>query len=339
MLLQTIFRKALTSPEDFPRRFRGIPEFMSRTSSVRRKITGIPALALTALTILSVSCSEWTDTESIPVESIHPWESEPELWEEYKATLKDYKSHEHSIVYARFENSPENPVSEKGSLRSLPDSLDIVSLTNAENFSKSDAEDMAWMKSIGTKVLYQIDFAANPDILTDGQRLETTLDRAAATVLDNGLDGFSFTGLPKNDGGLTAAASETVVGRLSEAAGADGLLVFEGNPVFISDEDLGKIDLFVLGSETAENSFELRNMVQDALDAGITADKILLAADFDGIFYDDENVAADVLTSIADYVVSLGPLAGLALYNIESDYYSLEGNWLTVRSLISRLNP
>ena len=338
MLLQTIFRKALTSPEDFRRRSRGIPEFMSRTSSVRRKITGIPALTLTALTILA-SCSEWTDTESIPVESIHPWESEPELWEEYKTTLKDYKSHEHTIVYARFENSPENPVSEKGSLRSLPDSLDIVSLTNAENFSKSDAEDMAWMKSIGTKVLYQIDFAANPDILTAGQRLETALDRAAATVLDNGLDGFSFTGLPKNDGGLTAAASETVVGRLSEAAGTDGLLVFEGNPVFISDEDLGKIDLFVLGSETAENSFELRNMVQDALDAGITADKILLAADFDGIFYDDENVAADVLTSMADYVVSLGPLAGLALYNIESDYYSLEGNWLTVRSLISRLNP
>ena len=338
MLLQTIFRKALTSPEDFPRRSRGIPEFMSRTSSVRRKITGIPALALTALTILA-SCSEWTDTESIPVESIHPWESEPELWEEYKADLKDYKSHEHSIVYARFENSPENPVSEKGSLRSLPDSLDIVSLINAENFSKSDAEDMAWMKSIGTKVLYQIDFAANPDILADGQRLETALDRAAATVLDYGLDGFSFTGLPKNDGGLTAAASETVVGRLSEAAGTDGLLVFEGNPVFISDENLGEIDLFVLGSETAENSFELRNMVQDARDAGIPADKILLAADFDGIFYDDENVSADVLTSMADYVVSLGPLAGLALYNIESDYYSLEGNWLTVRSLISRLNP
>lgn len=303
-----------------------------------KKITVIQSFMIAAVAIL-VSCSEWTDTESIPVESIHPWESEPELWEEYKATLKDYKSRQHNLIYARFENSPENPVSEKGSLRSLPDSLDIVSLTNAKNFSKSDAEDMAWMKSIGTKVLYQIDFAANPDILTDGQRLESVLSRAAATVLDNGLDGFSFTGLPKNDGGLTAAASETVVGRLSEAAGTDGLVVFEGDPVFIADEDLGKIDLFVLASETAENSFELRNMVQDARDAGIPDGKLILAADFNGIFYDDENVEADVLVSLADYTVSLGPLAGMALYNIESDYYSLEGNWLTVRSLISRLNP
>ena len=286
-----------------------------------------------------ISCSKWTDLESIPVESIHPWESEPELWEEYKADLRDYKSHEHAMVYVRFENSPENPVSEKGSLRSLPDSIDIVSLTNADNFSQFDAEDMAWMKSVGTKVLYQLDFAANPDILADKQQLEAALDKAIATVNGNGLDGFSFTGLPKNDGGVTAAASETVVGRLSEAAGTDGLIVFEGDPVFIADADLDKIDLFVLASETIENSFELRNIVLDAKDAGIPAGKIILAADFDGTFYNDDNVAADVLTSMADYVVRLGPLAGLALYNIESDYYSTEGDWLTVRSLISRLNP
>ena len=60
MLLKTILHKALAHPKDFPHRFRGIPEFMSRTSSVRRKITGIPALILTVLTILSASCSDLT---------------------------------------------------------------------------------------------------------------------------------------------------------------------------------------------------------------------------------------------------------------------------------------
>ena len=67
MLLQTILHKALTSPKDFPRRFRGIPEFMSRTSSVRRKIAGIPALTAAALVILLQSCNRFD-----PVDRVFP---------------------------------------------------------------------------------------------------------------------------------------------------------------------------------------------------------------------------------------------------------------------------
>ena len=286
-----------------------------------------------------VSCSKWTESESLRVDTVLPWEQNPELWEEYKAAIRDYKSRDHQLIYVRFENSPEGAVSEKGYMRCLPDSLDIVSLTNAENFSQYDAEDMAWMKSVGTKVLYQLDFAGNPDILYDNAGLAAALDRAVETVREHGLDGFSFTGLPKDDGGVTAAASKTVTEQLDAAAGSDGILAFEGNPAFIAQEDLEKIDLFVLASETAENAYTLRNIVLDAQDWGVAKEKMLLAADFSGAFYDSENASADVLTSIADQTVILGPMAGLALYNIESDYYHSDGDWLTVRSLISRLNP
>ena len=286
-----------------------------------------------------VSCSKWTESESLRVDTVLPWEQNPELWEEYKAAIRDYKSRDHQLIYVRFENSPDGAVSEKGYMRCLPDSLDIVSLTNAENFSQYDAEDMAWMKSVGTKVLYQLDFAGNPDILYDNAGLAAALDRAVETVREHGLDGFSFTGLPKDDGGVTAAASKTVTERLDAAAGSDGVLAFEGNPAFIAQEDLEKIDLFVLASETAENAYTLRNIVLDAQDWGVAKEKMLLAADFNGAFYYSENASADVLTSIADQTVILGPMAGLALYNIESDYYHSDGDWLTVRSLISRLNP
>ena len=291
------------------------------------------------LLLLFAGCSKWTETESVEIKTVYPWEENPEVWEEYKSAIRDYKSREHYLVYARFENSPEGAVNEKGYMRCLPDSLDIVSLTNSENFSRFDAEDMAWMESVGTKVLYQVDFAGNPDMLYDNAMMTVALDKAISVVKDNGLDGFSFTGLPKDDGGVTVTASKTVVERLSAVVGDSGLLVFEGNPAFIATEDKEKIDLFVLPSETAENPYELKNIVLDAADSGIPADKMLLAADFSGEFYDSENVSADVLTSVADHVVSLGPLAGLALYNIESDYYHYEGDWLTVRSLISRLNP
>lgn len=286
-----------------------------------------------------VSCSKWTATEPVRVDTVMPWEQDPELWEEYKAAIRDYKSRDHRLVYVRFENSPEGAVNEKAYMRSLPDSLDIVSLTNAENFSRYDAEDMAWMKSVGTKVLYQLDFAGSPDLLYDSGQLAGAIDKAVSIAEANSLDGFSFTGLPKDDGGVTAAASETVVKLLSAAAGADGILAFEGNPAFIAPEDIGKIDLFVLASEAAENAYEVRNIVLDAQDSGVPKEKMLLAADFGGVFYDSGNASADVLTSMADQAVILGPMAGLALYNIESDYYHYDGDWLTVRSIISRMNP
>ena len=338
MILQDISNKALTLLKDLPRSFRGIPEIIFRAFSARKKFAGIPVLTIAALAILSVSCSKWTETESVRIDTVLPWEQDPELWEDYKAAIRDYKSRDHSLVYVRFENSPEGAVNEKGYMRCLPDSLDIVSLTNAENFSEYDAEDMEWMRSVGTKVLYQLDFAGNPEMLYDNAQLTAAIDRAVSTAEANGLAGFSFTGLPKDDGGVTEAASRAVVERLSAAAGADGILVFEGNPVFIPQEDLGKIDLFVLASETAENAYEVRNTVLDAQEYGVPKDKMLLAADFKGEFYDSDNASADVLTSMADQTIILGPMAGFALYNIESDYYHYDGDWLTVRSLISRLN-
>ena len=154
MILQDISNKALTLLKDLPRSFRGIPEIIFRAFSARKKFAGIPVLTIAALAILSVSCSKWTETESVRIDTVLPWEQDPGLWEDYKAAIRDYKSREHSLVYVRFENSPEGAVNEKGYMRCLPDSLDIVSLTNAENFSEYDAEDMEWMRSVGTKVLY-----------------------------------------------------------------------------------------------------------------------------------------------------------------------------------------
>ena len=300
--------------------------------------TFIPIFLLSIVAVLH-SCSEWTSTESVRVETVLPWEQNPADWQEYMAAIRDYKGRNHYLTYVRFENSPESVPNERGFMRCLPDSLDIVSLTNAGNFSGYDAEDMEWMHSMGTRVLYQLDFAGRPEMLYDGTQLATALDRAISTVKDNGLDGFSFTGLPRDDGGVTATLSSSIIGRLSDVAGADGLLVFEGNPAFIGAEDIAKIDYFVLATENLENSYDLRTSVQDARDMGIDNDRILLAADLSGTFKDIDNAEQNVLEAMSDHVVSEGPLAGLALYGIEDDYYHYDGNWLTVRSAISRLNP
>ena len=282
-------------------------------------------LAIASSALLLASCSDWTKVESVGIEETMPWEASPKEWADYQARVRAYKSRPHKLVYVRFANSPQGVQNERGSLRSLPDSLDIVSLTNGENFSEYDAEDMARMKAVDIKVICQVDLAA-------AQNASATIDKAVATVKENALDGYSFTATSKE------TASEAV-GRLSSAKSESQILVFEGDPVFIASEDIAKIDLFVLATETIENPYDLRNVMDDALEQGVPKERILLSASQNGVFYNSENVEIPVLEAMADNVVEFGPIAGLALYDIESDYYHYDRNWSNLRSAIHRLNP
>lgn len=283
---------------------------------MKSKTIIIPILAL----LLLAGCSKWNTTEPVGTDTGHPWDRDPQLWEEYWESLRAYKQRKHSLVYVRFDNAAEKPGSEKNFMRCLPDSLDFVSLTNAGNFSTYDAEDMQWMRKVGTKVLYQIDLSKEVDF-----------GNAIKIVKDNSLDGFSIVGGIKSGGDKIPAA-------LSKLHG-NGLLVLEGYPAILTEEEISKIDLFVLPSERAVNSYSLSNLIQDALECGVSRDKILLAASFGGSWYDESNAEKSVVPSMAENVIKFGPLAGLALYDIMSDYYHYDGNWLSLRTTISRLNP
>lgn len=147
-------------------------------------------LALASAALLLASCSDWTKVESVDLKSRNPWESNPYRWEQYWDVIRTYKQGRHYTTYMRFENSSTKITSEKNFLRCLPDSLDIVSLTNGENFSAADAEDMEWMKKVGTKVLYQLNLSTGIDVAT-------AIEKAIATVKENALDGYSFTASSK----------------------------------------------------------------------------------------------------------------------------------------------
>lgn len=167
-----------------------------------------------------VSCSDWTETEALDSTVKKPWEQDPALWAEYTATLRAYKQSEHFIVYARMHNSPEKATGEQDFMRCLPDSLDIVTLTNADNFSKFDAEDMSVMHEKGTKVLYQIDYAARAEEFADAAALDAYLDKVVVAVAANGMDGYSFTTDP-----LAADATARIIDRLATARTDGQLLV------------------------------------------------------------------------------------------------------------------
>ncbi len=77
------------------------------------------------------------------------------------------KQRKHAVVYARLDNAPEVSTGEKDFLRALPDSIDIVTMRNADRLSEYDREDMKLVREdYGTKVLYYIDCTAKDKLNT-----------------------------------------------------------------------------------------------------------------------------------------------------------------------------
>lgn len=302
-----------------------------------KKIRSFNWLILLMVCCTFVSCSDWTETETVDTNVKKPWEQDPALWAEYTAALRAYKQSEHFIAYTRLHNSPEEAVSEQDFMRCLPDSMDIVSLTNADNFSEYDMEDMAVMREKGTKVLYQVDYANRKEELSDAAKLGAYLDKVVASVNAIGLDGYSFTGIPNANHAATAEAAALIVSKLS----IDGkLLVFEGDPLFVAPVDYPKINYFVLNTEKTENVLDVKLQVLNAMGyAAVPAAKLLLAAEASAPLRDEDRTEHAAITEMSRRVVSLGPLAGLATYNIGDDYYHSDMNYKTIRQAIQTLNP
>lgn len=300
------------------------------------KQTSIYRLILPVVVLLlGASCSDWTETENIDNTVLKPWEQDPALWADYMAALRAYKASEHYLSYARLHNSPSPAASEQDFMRCLPDSLDIVTLTNADNFSAYDAEDMAVMREKGTRVLYQVDYAARKAEFSSEAALKAYLDGVIASVTANGLDGYSFTADP-----LDAAATATIVATLSAARSDGQLLVFEGNPLSVAEADRAKLDFVVLDTEKAENTTEVQLLVLNATGyAGIAPEKLLLAAEIDAPLQDADRTEYAAVELMARCVVEYGPLAGFAAYNIAGDYYHADRNYSTIREAIQTLNP
>ena len=288
-------------------------------------------LILTAIAAAAiVSCSDWTQTEPLEPVVRYPWQESPQLWEEYKASVREYKERDHSIIYARLENSPEKVTNEKHFLRSLPDSLDIVTLTNAAAFSQHDAEDLAWVQSFGTKVLYHIDTDENPD----------GVQTAVSSVAANGLNGFSFTAVYKFGDQTHSDAISAVIDRLVQARSEGQLLVFEGNPLAIPADKRESIDYYVLNCVDYEKIHNINLGVYEAVEkCGLPAEKILLSAKVGAIIEDESKSKVDALSEMTERVVTYGNLGGLAVYDIEKDYYHYDGNYVALRGAIQTLNP
>lgn len=292
--------------------------------------------ALLAVALCSASCDDWTDKEKVEQQVTPPEQQDPAAWARYVTGLRDYKKSDHAVAIAFFDNAPKVAISERDFLRCLPDSLDAVSLTNADNLSEFDLEDMPGLREKGTKILYHVDYAERKAEWADASALGAYLDKVVTRIAEYDLDGASFTGTPRIDG-THAEAAALLVGKL---AAAGKMLVFVGDPTFVSAVDREKIAYYMLVTDAFKTVTDVKLCVSQALDVtGIPADKLLLGASAGKTILDEGQTAQDAILESARRVLSEGPLAGFGVLNANNDYYHPALSYKTTRTAIQMLNP
>lgn len=312
---------------------------MNTKSSIHSIFTRL--LLLLALFTIA-SCSDWTDQEGLDIDRQNAKEQNPELWARYMEVLRSYKQSKHFVTYARFDNGAEQSKNEGAYLRSLPDSLDIVTPSNPEKFTSYDYEDILLLQEKSTKVLYLVDYATQMSTLTDAGKLGAWLDKAVAAASQIGMDGFAFTGTPLYGGTEAEQTARKEAARLivSKLSATGKMLVFEGDPAFLDAADLSKLNYLVLNTANIENAVTLKLQVTNMLSTyALPKDKLLLAAKINAKLTDENLKKLDAVTEMPNRVVSLGPLAGIAIYSIGDDYYHSSMYYRASRTAIQIMNP
>lgn len=266
------------------------------------------------------------DIESVEQQVITPDMQDPAAYALYMDALRSYKQSDHYLVYAHFDNAPAIIASEKNSLRSLPDSLDIVALRNP--LSSFDREDLAGVQRKSTRVLTTAD-------CSDPTKAVAQVDNAIATIAANGLDGV----VVYYSGPVTDAARTAEQAIATKLATLGKMVVFEGNASFVAAANRNKYALYLLDASTVTDVYALRNKVEYMTGfMSIPAAKILPAIDITGSINDEQGKPQSAYSEVPKTVFSLG-LGGLALYEISKDYYAALKCYTRTREAINLLNP
>lgn len=292
----------------------------------------------------TASCSDWTDQKTVDIDPQHAKEQNPELWARYMEALRTYRQSEHFITYGSFDNGTEKPKNEGAYLRSLPDSLDIVTPTHPESLTSYDYEDILLLQEKSIKVLYLVDYTAQMSTLTDAAKLGAWLDKAIATASQLGMNGFAIKGTPLYGGteaeqAARREAAKLIVSKLSAGLRDDDLLIFEGDPAFVDTDDLDKLDYVVLNTATIANAVDLKLYVTNVINnLALAKDKLLLSAKVGSKLVSEEGDKLDAVANMTDRVISVGPLGGLAIYNLSDDYFHTGMNYEVTRKAIQMMN-
>lgn len=312
----------------------------------------IAAIFTVSTGYLLTSCDDWTETEQVGYNVTTPEGQNPELYARYAQAVRDYKGRKHYIVCVRFDNGHSGE-GEKDFLRSMPDSIDAVILENTETLNTADLEDIPVLQhNFAIKILSAFSLTdIKLEAESTGQELKTllipALDNMVNVVSEKGLDGASISytgdiGLG-NDAATNATISEMrqlLLEKITPLAKAGKTFFLESNPLFIPEADRDAFSCYILSTTSATNASQLSLFIDEATQyAGVSPDKLLITADPELIVKDNDGELTPQVTFFSTQVIDRGPIGGLMIQNVKTDYTHPSVTYQETRNAVQTLNP
>lgn len=331
----------------------------------RMKNIFIVASCFAAATCFS-ACDDWTEVENVTINTPGVEELNPEQYAKYLQNLVEYKNSDHKVVYAWFDNSEKTPFSRGQHISDAPDSLDVISLMYPAELAEFEQTDMQTVRAKGTKVVYTISFDKIQKEFAEKVKEGTesgTFDAYLSAELTKQV-GYAdaFDGIIAGYKGTSpvymSAAQKAEAKKLQDAffsaisawksSNADKMLTFQGYPENLIEQSvLSDCRHIILATDDVEDDAQLSVVARLAMAASnVPTDRFVIAvstvsmdaADKKTGYYGTDRALAEAAywttEASGDYT-----RAGLAVYNVQNDYYNAGNAYQYVKEAINIMNP
>ena len=301
---------------------------------------------------LMVSCSDWTEIESIELKQPNFAEQNPELYAQYTQGLRDFKKSDHKATYVFYDNSVKQPTSRAHHITDLPDSIDVISLSDYTNLEEWELEEIKEVQEVkGTKVIFTLDFDAiklayermvddiNNMDLEEGEEKPTvpsfvsvlveTVNKSLASINKYNLDGVSMAYKGKAINHMTEEEKrvhtiyENAFIKIAEdwqARNSDKMICFEGNPQNLIDKSiLEKCEHILLQTAAAKNGSTMNYILNTVATEDIPVNKFIVMTETPSLDPTDENTGfwangTHAMQNTAEWILS--PHSGIEIAGI-----------------------
>lgn len=321
-------------------------------------------LAVLVCSAAFVACEKYNIPE--PVRTQYPEDqSYTKRDNDYYRRLRAYKQSEHKLAFGWFGSWTAIGASEQCRLRSIPDSMDIISMWSTwHSLNKQQMEDKAFVQEVlGTKVVFCISAKDVPSVFKeDGAITENSLINYARAWGKDSMDKYKYDGIdidyetasdhlgPLNTTpGLFKRFCEELSKYIGPKSGTGRLFIIDGNIDYL-DEGIPELCDYAVSQAYACSSASggFSSLVQrttSAVNKGWSADKIIFTENFEsywktgGVTHTTmDGKSMESLLGMA-YFARYNGSAGFGSYHMEYEYGHSDMPYKYMRRAIQLANP
>lgn len=307
------------------------------------------------LTFVLQACNDWTIPENKTIQNLG---GTPKS-EEYYENLRAYKKTDHQIAFGwyGFWNGGTS-TSARGSLRSTPDSMDIISIWSKDyyNLDERRKADLKYVQEkYGTKVTFTV-FSHNMANLfyDEPDRFENIKENipAAAKALSDSIFKYGYDGIDfDHEVGLGDLFSNvenmtTLLREMRKNLGPDKLIMVDGLLELISEEGWTYVDYGISQAYGSSRPIDLQNRY-NKIKEYIRPEQFIVTANFEsfwaeggGKFTDNDGNVMPRLIGMAKWQPEgvEGHKGGCGTYHMEYEYVH-NPDYKYMRQAIQIMNP